>query len=140
MVGWWKRIRTITTHQIRVPLRDSIQAWSVGVAGRPKCWAMATMAMNLRVWPAIICEPLSETASSSGVASSTPSRPRGAPIASARSRAASSSPSASRACSKARRTWVCVSCAETTWVSHLRETRSSMISTAIPARGKCVES
>ena len=36
----------------------------MGVAGRPKCWAMATMAMNLRVLAAIICDPLSETASS----------------------------------------------------------------------------
>lgn len=39
---------------LSVPLRDSIQAWSVGVAGRPKCCAMATMAMNRRVLEAII--------------------------------------------------------------------------------------
>jgi len=37
-------------------------------------------------------------------------------------------------------TWVWVSSTETRWVSHLRETRSSMINTLIPARVKCVES
>src|SRR5437016_636768 len=37
--------------------RLSIQAWSVGVPGRPKCWAMAHMAMNSRVEPEVICGP-----------------------------------------------------------------------------------
>jgi hypothetical protein len=35
--------------------RLSIQAWSVGVPGRPKCWAIAHIAMNSRVEPAVIC-------------------------------------------------------------------------------------
>ena len=39
---------------LSVPPRDLIQAWSVGVAGRPKCLVMATMAMNRRVLVAII--------------------------------------------------------------------------------------
>jgi hypothetical protein len=37
-------------------------------------------------------------------------------------------------------TWVEVSSAETISVSHLSETRSSMMSTAIPAAVKCVVS
>src|SRR5664280_1042752 len=45
------------------PLRLSIQAWSVGVCGRPKCWAIAHRARNSRVAPEVICGPLSETAS-----------------------------------------------------------------------------
>ena len=48
------------------PNRLSIQAWSVGVPGRPKCWAIAHSAMNSRVEPEVICGPLSETASSTG--------------------------------------------------------------------------
>lgn len=50
----------------RVPFNDSIQAWSVGVEGLPKCWAIATMAMNRRVCVAIICDRLSDTASRIG--------------------------------------------------------------------------
>ena len=41
---------------------------------------------------------------------------------------------------KASSTWVLVSSTEASSVSHLRETRSSMISTAIFAAGKCVVS
>ena len=41
---------------------------------------------------------------------------------------------------KASSTWVEVSSTETTSVSHLRETRSAMMSTAIPAAVKCVVS
>lgn len=38
--------------------RLSIQAWLVGVPGRPKCWAaVAHMAMNSRVEPDVICGP-----------------------------------------------------------------------------------
>ena len=51
---------------LRWPLRLSIQAWSVGVPGRPKCWAIAHSAMNSRVEPEVICGPLSETASRIG--------------------------------------------------------------------------
>jgi hypothetical protein len=36
-----------------------IQAWSVGVPGRPKCCAIAHIAMNSRVDPDVICGPLS---------------------------------------------------------------------------------
>jgi hypothetical protein len=43
----------------------SIQAWSVGVPGRPKCCAIAHMAMR-RVEQLVISGPLSETASSTG--------------------------------------------------------------------------
>src|SRR6266568_2608179 len=42
---------------LRCPLRVSIQAWSVGVAGRAKCWAIAHMAMNSRVEPGVIWGP-----------------------------------------------------------------------------------
>src|ERR671914_1179859 len=41
------------------PNSDSIQAWSVGVPGRPKCWWMAHKAMNSLVEPEVICGPLS---------------------------------------------------------------------------------
>jgi hypothetical protein len=41
------------------PNSDSIQAWSVGVPGRPECWWMAPKAMNSRVEPEVICGPLS---------------------------------------------------------------------------------
>ena len=41
---------------------------------------------------------------------------------------------------KASSTWVEVSSTETISVIHFRETRSSMISTAMPAAGKCVVS
>src|SRR5664279_6634389 len=40
---------------LRWPLRLSIQAWSVGVPGRPKCCAIAHRAMNSRVDPEVIC-------------------------------------------------------------------------------------
>lgn len=53
------------------PLSDSIHAWSVGVPGRPKCWAIAHRARNSRVDPAVIWGPLSETASSTGCTSLT---------------------------------------------------------------------
>src|SRR4051794_8672802 len=46
--------------------RLSIQAWSGGVPGRPKCWAIAHMARNSRVEPEVICGPLSLTANSTG--------------------------------------------------------------------------
>ena len=46
--------------------RLSIQAWSVGVPGRPKCCAIAHIAMNSRVEPLVICGPLSLTASRIG--------------------------------------------------------------------------
>jgi hypothetical protein len=36
------------------PHRVSIQAWSVGVERRPKCWAIEHKAMNLRVSLAFI--------------------------------------------------------------------------------------
>lgn len=74
---------------LTVPFSDSTQAWSVGVDWRPKCWAMANMAMNLRVFTEIICEPLSETASRIGVSSSSPSNCRFRPRASARSKGVS---------------------------------------------------
>lgn len=106
------------------------------VAGRPKRWAMATMAINLRVLAAIICDPLSDTASSSGVKSSSPSRTSRCWKTSARSSAEMSRSSASRACSRREQTWRWVS----TWVIHLRETRSSMISTVIAQVVKWVES
>ena len=48
------------------PNRDSIQAWSVGVCGRPKRWAMWTPAKNSRVEWERIWGPLSETANSNG--------------------------------------------------------------------------
>ena len=41
---------------------------------------------------------------------------------------------------KASSTWVEVSSTLTIWLSHFRETRSSMINTAIPARVKWVVS
>ena len=123
---------------MRVPFNDSIQAWSVGVDGLPKCCAMATMAMNWRVPVAIIWEPLSDTASRIGL---TPSSVFGStrPLA-ARSRAASSRPSDSNAIVKPAWTWVVVSSLDTRWVSHLRDTRSSMISTFAPQRVKWVVS
>ncbi len=43
----------------------SIQAWSVGVSGRPKCCAIAHIAMSSRVDPEVICGPLSLTATGS---------------------------------------------------------------------------
>src|SRR5512132_3014112 len=52
------------------PNRDSIQAWSVGVPGRPKCWWMAHKAMNSLVEPEVIWGPLSLSASSTGRAGS----------------------------------------------------------------------
>jgi hypothetical protein len=36
------------------------------VWGRPKCWAIAHIAMNSRVEPEVICGPLSLTASRIG--------------------------------------------------------------------------
>src|SRR5437867_2584375 len=47
------------------PKKLSIQAWSVGVPGRPKCSAMAHRAMNSRVEPDVIWRPLAETANRS---------------------------------------------------------------------------
>ena len=41
-------------------------AWSIGVPGRPKCCAIAPIAMNSRVDPHVMCGPLSETASRIG--------------------------------------------------------------------------
>ena len=55
---------------LEVSVEDSIQAWSVGVPGRPKCWAIAHSARNSRVEPEVICGPLSETASRIGRVSS----------------------------------------------------------------------
>jgi len=115
-----------------------VQAWSVGVPGRPKCWAIAHNAMNSRVEPDVIWGPLSETASRIGLAwSSTPMSTR---PSSWRASTFSSSPSTPRAAVKASSTWVDVSSTETISVIHLRETRSSMISTAIPALVKWVVS
>ena len=54
------------------PNSDSIHAWSVGVPGRPKCWAMAMRAMNSRVEADVIWGPLSETASRIGRDGSSP--------------------------------------------------------------------
>jgi hypothetical protein len=39
------------------PNSDSIQAWPVGVPGRPKCWWIAHSAMNSRVDPLVTCGP-----------------------------------------------------------------------------------
>ncbi len=94
--------------------------------------------MKVRVFREIICDPLSETASRIGLSpSSAAGSTRPVP---ARSSAASSRPSASNAAVNAFCTWVWVSSTETRWVSHLRETRSSMINTVIPHAVKCVES
>jgi hypothetical protein len=49
---------------------DSTQAWSLGVDGLPKCWAMRTPAMNTAVAVEVICGPLSLIASSTGTRSS----------------------------------------------------------------------
>ena len=96
------------------------------------------MAMNWRVPVAIICEPLSDTANRIGL---TPSSVFGStrPLA-ARARAASSNPSASRAVVNPAWTCVEVSSLDTKWVSHFRDTRSSMINTFAPHRMKCVVS
>jgi hypothetical protein len=123
---------------LMVPFSDSIQAWSVGVPGRPKCWAIAHRARNSRVEPEVIWGPLSDTASRIGRASS--STPRSMVPSSWRASTASSRPSASSAAVKATSTWVWVSSLLTISVIHLRLTRSSMISTAIPARVKWVVS
>ena len=48
------------------PKKLSIQAWSVGVLGRPWCWAIATAAMKARVSVEIMGPPLSDTASRIG--------------------------------------------------------------------------
>jgi len=40
----------------------SMCAWSVGVPGRPWCWAMTISAMNWRVSIAVISAPLSDQA------------------------------------------------------------------------------
>ena len=52
------------------PLRwlknDSTCAWSVGVPGRPWCWAIAISAMNWRVSIAFISDPLSDQATRIG--------------------------------------------------------------------------
>jgi hypothetical protein len=48
------------------PNSVSIQAWPVGVPGRPNCRAIATPAMNSLVVTERICGPLSLIASSSG--------------------------------------------------------------------------
>src|SRR5579875_1972918 len=91
---------------LRWPLKLSIQAWSVGVPGRPKWVAMAHSAMNLRVEMEVICEPLSDTASRIGRRSSSVSGSTGwSALASTKSR----SPSASRASVKTTSTWVEVS-------------------------------
>lgn len=43
------------------PHSVSIQAWSVGVWGRPKCWPILRSAMNALVSPDRISGPLSDT-------------------------------------------------------------------------------
>jgi hypothetical protein len=45
---------------------DSIHAWSFGVAGRPKRWAIAQAAINALVDFDVICGPLSLKTSSGG--------------------------------------------------------------------------
>ena len=113
--------------------RLSIQAWSVGVPGRPKCCAIAHMAMNSRVAPLVICGPLSLTASRiGGNGASTRAR------AAARPRAPGG-PRRARAALRARArpvnaTWTCVpvSSPETTSQIHLRVTRSMTVTTATP--------
>ena len=92
--------------------------------------------MNSLVDPEAIWAPLAEIASRIGRESS--SAPRSTLPSSWST--ASSSPSASSAAVKASSTWVEVSSTETISVIYLRETRSSMISTAIPAAGKWVVS
>ena len=51
---------------LRWPKNDSIQAWSLGVAGRPKWVAIRAPARNAFVEREVICGPLSDNASSTG--------------------------------------------------------------------------
>ena len=120
----------------------SIQAWSVGVPGRPKWVAMACRAMNSLVEPEVICGPLSLTASRMGRAgSSVPGSASGRPVGPS-SRTITSAIRSSRSNASVNTTWtlVEVSSPETMVASHLRETRSSMTVAATPARVKCVVS
>lgn len=50
-VGDREQVRVL---DLDVSVQDSIQAWSVGVPGRPKCWAIAHSAGNSRVDPEVI--------------------------------------------------------------------------------------
>jgi hypothetical protein len=116
---------------------DSIQAWSVGVPGRPKCWWIAHEAMNSLVDPEVICGPLSLRASSTGRDGSSTlvsTRP------SWRAVMRSSKPWRSNASVNTTWTWVEFSSAETISASHLRETRSSTTVAATPALVKWVVS
>ena len=119
--------------------RLSIHAWSVGVPGRPKCCAIAHIAMNSRVDPEVICGPLSLTARRMGrrTASST----EGSARLSWWAATSSCRPSSSSASQNATWTWVVVSSPDTISQIHLRVTRSMIVITATPGqRAKCVTS
>jgi hypothetical protein len=119
------------------PNSDSIQAWSVGVPGRPKCWWMAHSAMKSQVDPGVICGLLSLIASRIGRVGSSQAR---STVPSRRAATCSMRPSASSAWQKAAWTWTLVSSLLTTSHSHLREIRSSITVTAVLALVKWVVS
>jgi hypothetical protein len=108
------------------PHSVSIQAWSVGVAGRPKCWAIEHTARNRQVSRQRISVPLSDTASSSGTAGSSSSTPASSRSARRSASSSLSRPSASRACRNSTLTWVPVASAARMVAIHLRETMSTM--------------
>ena len=130
------------------PNSDSIQAWSVGVPGRPKCWAMRDAGQELAGGVGAHLRAVVATSRAARAAPvgrhgrpvrgrRRPARPRSAAVA--RSSASSEQALASSAAVNATSTWVEVSSAETTVASHLRETTSRTATAARPARGEVGE-
>jgi hypothetical protein len=115
------------------------------VPGRPKCCAIAHIAMNSRVEPLVICGPLSETASriggSSGSSTAASKGKVSAGTASRRASTSASSPSSSSASRNTTWTWVEVSSIDTSSQIHLRVTRSITANTACRGQSaKCTQS
>jgi hypothetical protein len=86
---------------------DSVHAWSLGVAGRPKRWAMAQAAMNALVDFDVIWVPLSLMASSTGIGAVSGTLPR---ASSASSRASMRCPCRRRAALGRTRCGSCQGC------------------------------
>ena len=116
------------------PKKLSIQAWSVGVRGRPWCWAMATAAMKARVSVEIMGPPLSDTASRIGRRGSSRGRSRRSSVN------RSVRPSTARASSNTTRTWVEDSSDDATVEIQRRLSVSTMAKTQRRARPKWVTS
>ena len=119
------------------PKKLSMGAWSVGVWGRPKCWAIEHSAMNALVASAVMGAPLSETANKIGVWPGSGSSP-----VSRRSSTAPMRFSASRASRNTAWVWVAVSSGDSRVEIHLRDTKSMMAKQfgAAPQRLKWVTS